>query len=128
MRSDIDLLGESAAYPGHPVTLGYLIFKHFRSMGEASERPEGHQCPRALSSSAIPGAGGCVYDALRFLRDLKEGVEFTEAVDRANTSWGQRDNHKEDDLPRYHEGQKQADRVGALFQSELDSDWFVGEP
>jgi len=53
-------------YPGHPVLLALQIMQEFTSLADANRRTS-HGWPAALSSSAVTGAGGPVYDALEIL-------------------------------------------------------------
>lgn len=114
MRSDFELLGEAAVYPGHPVTIAYCIVRNFDSLKVASDK--GKTFPGALESNDIPGAGGCVYSALDFLRKLASGMGYQEAVDRADATWGRTDNMRgaaegTDEHERFTKGQAQADRL-----------------
>jgi hypothetical protein len=121
-RNDRDILGENAVYPGHPVTVAYVITKVFDSFDVAFEASVSGP-PNALCVNAIPGAGGCVYAALSLLKRLREGMPIEQAFTWADEVWGSTDDMKNDGrswpgrtvapgyyLKRYQEGQAQADR------------------
>ncbi len=60
-------------YPGQALVIAVRIMEKYPNMQEANKPAydrEGkpHHFPEALGDSDIPGAGGCVYSALRILR------------------------------------------------------------
>jgi len=75
----------NAIYPGHPVTLAYLIAHEFSTLAEAAERETG-----ALTSLAIPGSGGRVGSTLCLLDYLQKGLislsQFFAMADQEGTS------------------------------------------
>lgn len=139
MKTDRDLLGESAVYPGHPVTVALCIVRHFPSLEVAMGRTQndssflGVSRPNALGDGTIPGAGGNVYLALDLLHVLAKGIVFEEAVAQADKDWAECDSqakggyawdknpedHRDHYLKRWQEGQAQADRFKAVFQEEV---------
>jgi len=127
VRSDFELLGESAVWPGHPVTLGYLIFCNYPSLAKASVGCSAQSFPEALVNAVIPGAGGCVYSALDFLKSLKGGMSFEAAVDSANATWAGTDDQERQYPKRYVKGLKQAALLAARLQSEVTPDWLADE-
>lgn len=107
-----DLLTEPAVYPGHPVTIAYIIFQKYSSLEDAFAT--GYQFPRALEDNDIPGAGGRVHAALRFLRGYQGGQELKELFALADRIWA-----SERGCFRDHEkGQEQADKI---------KKWWVGQ-
>ncbi len=125
MSRDFEFLGEAAVYPGHPITLAYLITKVFPSYGEAVKVHAGRNYSAALASTDIPGAGGCVHEALSLLHGLREG-EFSsleEAFSWADQDWSRTDSQKVRDPERWRQGQEQADRVKPLLADR--SFWWI---
>jgi hypothetical protein len=106
-------------YPGHAVTIAYLIMLTYPSLQDARVRGEGATCPAALSNGAIPGAGGCVYSALDVL-----AVAFSDGVDKAfefgDDCWqGETENGYQD---RRESGQTQAESIKDKFR-EVFANW-----
>lgn len=110
MRTDFDILGESAVYPGHPVTVAYCILNTFDSLG-AAEVPSGYGFPAALGACEIPGAGGCVYVAMDLLRRMRDEDQAVEAVLWADGQWSRTDNQESRYPDRWREGQYQANEL-----------------
>jgi len=109
LRFDRDNLdGEFAVYPGHPVTIAYLIMKKYPSLAAASEV---HECGfrAALADNDIPGAGGRVYAAMSLLQRRAEGASWEELFARADEIW-EGEHFSEHEL-----GQEQADRIKPLL-------------
>lgn len=123
MRTDFQILGGGAVYPGHPVTLAYLIVQNFEDYEAATKK--GREFPGALESAEIPGAGGNVYLALKLLRELREGMEPTEAFERADASWGRVDGQKERYPERCRDGQQQADPLKRKLLEDLHPGWWA---
>lgn len=133
MKTDRDLLGESAVYPGHPVTVALCIIRHFPSLAAATNRGPadvwGHAPPNALSDSTIPGAGGNVYLALDLIQVLAKGIDFDTALANADKDWANCDSQakggftgeKDKDyyVKRWQEGQAQADRFKVALREEI---------
>lgn len=126
-RSDLEILGEASVYPGHPITVGLIIMETYDSYSDANHTPERSEqdkkwgyssCPDALSNGDIPGAGGCVYAALDFLKlALETGVD--EAIQQADKVWGVIDDQKKMNPARYQEGQDQADKIKDRVRTKL---------
>lgn len=97
MRSDLAFLGEPVVYPGHPVTIAYLIASHYTSYETALTSSEngGSWC-HALGNSDIPGAGGCVYLAVDLLKKLvQDEMPADQAFAWADEVWGRVDSMKD---------------------------------
>ena len=141
MRIDQELfrslgLDSTAIYPGHPITIAFCIMKAFPDYASAAEHPN-NEAPAALASSRIPGAGGCVYNALQLLRSLRDGVSLKAAFEDADATWDRVDNHKDgggsyakDEASRerylqtWKDGQAQADLIKPLFSG--NEAWWQG--
>lgn len=122
MSKDLEyrlLEGKAAVYPGHSVTLAYLIVNAFPSLDAAKCRKADESFPAALSNSAITGAGRPVYAALDFLqRAFDQGIEA--AIDHGDKVWL---GETATAFGKYREaGQIQADSVKAKFK-ELFRTW-----
>lgn len=129
MNRDYELLGEVAVYPGHPITLAYLITQVFLSYEEAAKISAGDFfCPAALGSSDIPGAGACVYEALSLLQDFYGLHTLEEAFSAADRYWSSTDSQAERDPERWRKGQEQADRVKPLLASVLKAPGGWSQP
>ena len=93
--------GEFAIYPGHPVTIAYIIMSKYKNLEMAQAL--------ALGNNDIPGAGGRVNSALRLLQERNEGKGLMELFEWADSVWNSerfRDHKK---------GQEQADKVKPLL-------------
>lgn len=112
-----------SVYPGHPITIAYIIVKVFPTYAAAFKNTEHNFC-EALGSIDIPGAGGNVNNALHFLVQLHQRTPFERAVEVANSMWDNCDNQREGGgifapneesrqrfLRRWEEGQAQAELV-----------------
>ena len=108
MRYDLELLGESIVYPGHPLVIAFLIVSRYPNLESALKK--GKESSSALENSYIPGAGGNVYIALDFLRQCFQ-IGFPRAYERACGSWANCDNQKVLDPERHRLGVEQADRI-----------------
>jgi hypothetical protein len=110
------LNASAAVYPGHCVTLAYLIMQAYPSLEVASSREDGAPNPHALSNRSIPGAGGPVYAALDVLHHAFEhGVDsalaYGDRIWEAETATGFND--------RRQSGQLQADGIKAYFRERF---------
>ena len=103
-------------YPGHALTLAYLVMLHYPSYEAAAVRRDDASCPDALSNSEIPGAGGCVYSALDLLKHgFTLGVE--EALEFGDRRWeGETETAYKD---RRQPGQAQADAIKDKFRERF---------
>jgi hypothetical protein len=129
------VLGEASVYPGHPVTLAYLITVAFDSYAEATFKKSDADYGAALGSSAIPGAGGCVSSAIHLLQlALDPGVGIDRAIAWGDQAWYGCDNqgsgggsYAADEAAqtrfreRWAEGQAQADKIKPLLRTRLAS-------
>ncbi len=79
MRCDRPLLGQSAVYPGHHITIAFLITFLYPSL-EAAEA-KGVESSVVLENSALPGSGTAVWEAMRMLRQLKKANQVSEIVE-----------------------------------------------
>lgn len=108
--------GHYSVYPGHPLTIAYVITMAFPTLADAMIMDGTY--PAALSDIRIPGAGGEVWGGVSFLTHIRDGVLTPEqAVQRADDHWrSTTDNgHRE----AYEAGQAQADKVKAAHLSEI---------
>lgn len=129
-------------YPGHPVTIAYLIVNIFPTYESAFAKPDGSPYSSALGSCKIPGAGGNVSDALCLLKYLHDGIPWSLAIKDADDGWARCDGQakggyewgKKEKTPeetqarikhyqdRWRKGQQQADKLKLkLFKL---ADWW----
>lgn len=133
-----------SVYPGHPVTVAYLITQIFPTYEEAFDTPEGVTYGGAIGSCKIPGAGGNVYEALDLLSRLRDGMPWSLAIKYANDSWfscdsqgsggyvygmeGKQETEEEQNKreirykARWKKGQQQADKLQVRLAKQ--SDWW----
>lgn len=116
---------EVAVYPGHPITLAWIITKVFPTFEEAFKTTE-YNWAAALGSIDVPGAGGCVHNALHVLQMLQQGEPLETAFAFADDMWARTDTQKENDPKRWKEGQEQADKVKPLLR-QRESWWSLQE-
>jgi len=135
---ELDIGSDSSVYPGHPVTVAYLITRCFPNYKAAFQK-DGTKWnyASALSSSKIPGAGGNVHAALDFLSYLRsEDITWEGAVKWADDYWATCDGQakgggsyaKDKDaekrfIDRWKQGQEQADKIKPLLE-ERDFWWW----
>lgn len=115
--ADKILSAQGAVYPGHPVTLAYLIMRQYKSLADARQ-PDG-QYPSALTNQAIPGGGGSVHAALDLL-DRAELVGIEQALAHGDRDWMVFTETPFQD--RRQPGQCQADLVKPIMR-ELFTSW-----
>lgn len=120
-RIDTYVLGESAIYPGHPVTLALLITYAYPSLAVARKRGERHLLVE--EDMRLPGAGGSNRSAVELLCQLSEGAAFNKAVARADEIWARMDDQAmcKTLSARYKAGQAQADKIKPRLQARLVS-------
>ena len=130
---------EWSVYPGHPVTVAYLIVKIYPNYEEAfAGDGTVWDYPNALSDNRIPGAGGNVSSAISLLRDLRESNHKLSAKGKECSVWeaamcwaaeswstcdgqakGGYDGNSAELVKRYKDrwklGQEQADRLEPLL-------------
>jgi hypothetical protein len=105
--------GKLSVYPGHPLTIAYIISVAFASMDEALAPPKhGGDYPshEALANIRIPGAGSEVWGGITLLQRLRdEEITVDQAVRLADDHWlgVTTDGHRDARAP----GQAQADMV-----------------
>lgn len=97
MRDDRKFLdGEFQIYPGHPITIAWIIVNVHPTYEDAFGydcecKDHIHTCrtpwPRALSNNDIPGAGGNVYTGLDVLKWLREGLDPERVFKVADSYW-----------------------------------------
>lgn len=107
-----ELLGGPVVYPGHPLVIAFLITHVFESLADATFVDPTQTCAysAALTSSAIPGGGGEVYQALDLLRLIQKGVTPTDAVAYIRERWNGGGHAK-----AIEPGQQQADQITEAF-------------
>ena len=105
--------GEYAIYPGHPVTIAYLIMKRFPSLEAAMKRSERSGFSAASSDNAIPGAGGRVHAAVRLLQRRHDGDPWAELFAVADDIW------ESEHFDQHEQGQQQADRIKPLLEQAV---------
>ena len=112
-------------YPGHPVSIAYLIMLSFPDRAAAASRKEGETFPNALGSGAIPGAGSNVYGARDTLTHaVKYGIEA--GLSFGDDYWA-RSANGQNYGERYEPGQHQADNIKDKFR-ELFVTWSTKQP
>jgi hypothetical protein len=120
-QMDLKNLERDAVYPGHQITLAYLITRAFPTFESAFIKSKDNgwgSYAAALGSSRIPGAGGCVSDALGLLRKLRQGTPIEQAFKEADDTWERVDSQVTAYPKRWKEGQEQADLVKPLLMSQ----------
>jgi hypothetical protein len=118
------LLGDFAVYPGHPITVGYLIIHKFSNFEQATSFGEGGFMA-ALEDGDIPGAGGNVNWAIDTLGWLKAGVDPMTVWDMAEDYW--RDCCTTAYAKYYEPGADQAQQVREDFFAKA-CQWLQLEP
>jgi hypothetical protein len=110
LRFEYDHLdGEFSVYPGHPVTIAYLIMQKYPSLAAASKVSTRSGFGAALSDIDIPGAGGRVHAAMSLLQRRAEGASWEELFARADDIW------EGEHFDKHELGQQQADRIKPLL-------------
>ena len=115
MTISFEWLEHKAIYPGHPVTLAYMIVCRYASLKEATAK--GQNYPKPLEDHRIPGGGGNIHAALDFLRLAKDGL--APAFEWADRSWERCDGQKVSNTRRWRDGQAQADEIKPLLAEKL---------
>mgnify|MGYP001566121764 CR=1 FL=1 len=79
-------------YPGHPVTIATFILLKYKDNFLDAITPVGeYRFLRALTDSDIPGAGGCVHEALYLLKLIRDGhLTPEEALKQGKDMWVRR--------------------------------------
>lgn len=119
-RADLDILAEPAVYPGHPVTLAYLIVRLYPSLDAA--RARGNHYAAVEEDSRLPGAGGHNREAVALLSRLVAGEDWEAEMAHAADLWRCVDGQANGDgrlRKRHHAGQVQADRVAPLLREAV---------
>lgn len=120
MRAELDLPDGASVYPGHPLTIAYLITKAHSCFEEAAA-PTCHGFARALGNNEVPGAGGNVHHGLEVLRKLHKGWDLPKAAEWAKQIWARTD--RQDHVVQ---GQEQADKVLPLLAT--NPTWWQPRP
>ena len=116
---------KKVVYPGHPLTLAWYVMESFASLAEAVvpyAGINGYTCPAALTCSAIPGAGGCVYAALGLLQSGKTPEEM---VVMATEMW--HTHRRTDHADKIPAGDAEAAHMAPLFIAKA-REWFASKP
>lgn len=128
-RADFEHLRVASVYPGHPITVAYLITQTYPDFDSAFFRGEKDGYEAALADWTIPGAGGNVSAALELLHYLRHGTFKKAAREQKISVWGfackwaddywrRCDDQAKADSPRWKEGQDQADGIKPLLKSQ----------
>lgn len=117
---ELGLPGGASVYPGHPLTIAYLITKAHASFEEAAA-PTCHGFARAIGNGEVPGAGGNVRHGLEVLRKLYKGWDLPKAAEWAKQIWARTD--RQDHVVQ---GQEQADLVLPLLAA--NPTWWQRRP
>jgi hypothetical protein len=115
-KADLRFLGDHAVYPGHAITIAYLIAMTFKNLEEAeATTPAGY--PAGVADSRIPGAGGNIYSGLLLLRHLRDGLPYDLVLSNADREW------LDETATVYakcrKEGQRQADALKHRFAEDV---------
>lgn len=118
---------EGAVYPGHPVSLAYLIMLKYPSLEAASYRPKSkdpsvQKFPRALSDGDIPCAGGNVYGALDTLKRARD--TSPEEAFEYGSDWWRRCASGSNYGNRQEAGQVQAEGIKEAFLAKA-AEWVT---
>lgn len=128
-RADIDFLQEQVVYPGHTVSLAYLIVNLYPSLEVASA--PGKQFSAVEEDWRLPGAGGHQNRAVELLKQLALGEDWDVVMSPADETWARCGDQKKDGYgefaqkspgyytDRWRRGQEQADRVKPLLREAL---------
>lgn len=79
-----NVIAGGAVYPGHAITIAYVIARTFPSLPAARARDGDY--PAALVHQSVPGAGGCVYAGLDLLARARD-VGVDEALAFGDQTW-----------------------------------------
>ena len=117
-------IGTAVVYPGHPLTVAWVI-THVFSDFETASIPDGEfGFSAACRNSDISGAGGNVHNAMSLLRTLRQGKRgLQETLDHADELWASCDDQKTRYPDRWKMGQEQADLVKPFFLARVQ-DWL----
>lgn len=101
----------SYTYPGHPITLAAFILTKYEDIDHALARESGHEYPRALEDSDIPGSGSCVWAALDLLDNMRKcSLSLEETWRLASDYWDRSDSREKE------QGSSEAERVWPLLK------------
>lgn len=136
MRADYDIIGEPAVYPGHPITLAYLIVRLYSSLEAA--RAHGKTFSAVEEDIRLPGAGSHNSYAVGLLSNLAADYSWDAMMVQFDDLWARVDSQKDDgwgdwarERPghyrsRWKRGQDQADRIKPLLREALKT-WPLKE-
>lgn len=128
-RVDTERLRNEVVYPGHAITLAYLIVNLYPSL-EAASAP-GKHFTAVEEDRRLPGAGGHQNQAVELLRQLALGRDWDAVAERADENWARCDGQKSGGYGefaqknpdyyagRWRRGQEQADRIKPLLRAAL---------
>ena len=110
--------GQYSVYPGHPLTIAYVISVAFPALADALAKHGDYPAHEALADVRIPGAGSAVWNGIDFLTRVRDGVCTPEqAIEWAENQW--RHDTSNGHLSAYQPGQAQADKVRDLHLAEI---------
>lgn len=111
-------------YPGHPLTISAFIVHYFSSLEEANEKDKNHNFPKALGSQSIPGAGGCVYQALEMLELLRSGkIKLDDYFEECKKAWNERTSYEYMNVQK--SGNDEAEKFWPIFKKEIEEKSFL---
>lgn len=117
------VLGAWPVYPGHPCALALCILRKYPRVADAYVVPlqvgRYSRSPVALEDSDIPGAGGCVYQALDLIQYVRNGLMTPEQAIASGVATWESDRLGGDHLHRYEEGVAECERIAPLLLVEL---------
>lgn len=108
----VNLSAHEAIYPGHPITIAYVITQRYKSFVEATTI--GSTFPAALEDDKVPGGGGRVYCALDLLRKRQEGEDWDSLFQWADHVW---------DSERFSKHAEGLEQAHALKEKLIESYW-----
>ena len=117
--------GEGLVYPGHPITVAFVITHVYDSYeGAVAPCPSGGGSCHAVGNHDVPGAGSNVYLAVDLLKHyFVDGWSIEKCFEWADTAWGHVDGMAETKDPRwaerYMKGLAQAARVKERLAARL---------
>ncbi|TXG99948.1 MAG: hypothetical protein E6R08_00510 [Nevskiaceae bacterium] len=121
----MEVLGDNAEYPGHPVVLAAMVMDRYQSFEHAKGYRDGAQYYNAISDSFIPGAGCAVSSTMTVLKlALEHGPEA--AFKEAERYWQGWENQSPRNKERAENGRRQAELAKPLFRQRLQW-WRIGE-
>lgn len=113
-----------AVYPGHPITIAYIITETYPDFGSAFLPVGEARYEAAVADIRIPGAGGNVYAGLELLHHLRNGAFNKVAKERKISKWRSACDWADSywarcvatGSPLFKKGQQQADEIKPLLK------------